>query len=149
MHAGKGFQPPLAPVCQTVKKRSSWEFSFQNGLLNNKNTYLHKHYNIVPMNSWTHEEFKINSIKTLVSKLRRTDSGPEHHPPQKKVKKCGPTCGEGGLACWNCKICKIKDLFGEVWNFLGNLGRKLVLRKILRKEKVFEGALQWKGAQFF
>ena len=36
----------------------------------------------------------------------------------------GPTCGQGALACWNCEICKIKDLFGELWNFLGNLGRK-------------------------
>ena len=24
--------------------------------------------------------------------------------PQKKVKEGGPTCGEGALACWNCKI---------------------------------------------
>ena len=23
----------------------------------------------------------------------------------------GPTCGQGALACWNCEICKIKDLF--------------------------------------
>ena len=43
----------------------------------------------------------------------------------------GPTCGQGALACWNCEICKIKDLFGELWNFLGDSGRKLVLRKIL------------------
>jgi hypothetical protein len=26
--------------------------------------------------------------------------------PPKKVKKGGPTCGEGALACWNCKIFK-------------------------------------------
>jgi hypothetical protein len=25
----------------------------------------------------------------------------------------GPTCGQGALACWNCEICKIKDLFGN------------------------------------
>ena len=46
----------------------------------------------------------------------------------------GPTCGQGALACWacwNCEICKIKDLFFELWNFLGDSGRKLVLRKIL------------------
>jgi hypothetical protein len=24
----------------------------------------------------------------------------------KKVKKAGPTCGEGALACWNCKFFK-------------------------------------------
>jgi hypothetical protein len=40
----------------------------------------------------------------------------------------GPTCGQGALACRNCEICKIKDLFGELWNFLGDSGRKLVLR---------------------
>ena len=40
----------------------------------------------------------------------------------------GPTCRQGALACRNCEICKIKDLFGELWNFLGDSGRKLVLR---------------------
>jgi hypothetical protein len=79
----------------------------------------------------------------------------------------GPTCGQGALACWNCEICKIKDLFGELWNFLGDSGRKLVLWKMLGtfvfgnitspphsrtfsgKENVFEGALLGKGAPIF
>ena len=63
----------------------------------------------------------------------------------------GPTCGQGALACWNCEICKIKDLFGELWNFLWNLGRKHNLpppphsRTFSGKENVFEGALLGKG----
>ena len=53
-------------------------------------------------------------------------AGPEHLgggggvTPQKS-KKGGPTCGEGALACWNSEICEIKDLFAELWNFLGNV----------------------------
>ena len=79
----------------------------------------------------------------------------------------GPTCGQGALACWNCEICKIKDLFGELWNFLGDSGRKLVLRKILgtfvfgnitsppnrehfpEKKMFLRGPCQGRGAQFF
>ena len=80
----------------------------------------------------------------------------------------GPTCGDGALACWNCEICKIKDLFGELWNFLGNLDRKLVLRNILgtfvfgnitsplppryhfpEKKRFLRGACKGRGAQFF
>ena len=67
----------------------------------------------------------------------------------------GPTCGQGALACWNCEICKIKDLFGELWNFLGNVGRKHNVtppphsRTFSGKENVFEGALLEKGDPHF
>ena len=43
----------------------------------------------------------------------------------------GPNLRAGGPGMLELQICKIKDLFGELWNFLGDSGRKLVLRKIL------------------
>ena len=68
----------------------------------------------------------------------------------------GPTCGQGALACWNCEICKIKDLFGELWNFRGNLGRKHNVapppphsRTFSGKENVFQAALLEKGDPHF
>jgi hypothetical protein len=37
----------------------------------------------------------------------------------KKVKNGGPTCGEGALACWNCKIFKNEGfLRWKFWKFL-------------------------------
>ena len=39
-----------------------------------------------------------------------------------KSKKGGPTCGEGALACWNCKkFLKMKHMRAELRNFLGNV----------------------------
>jgi hypothetical protein len=83
--------------------------------------------------------------------LRRPDSGPEHLGAQL-----------AGRGPWHVGIAKFVKLricsIGELWNFLGDSGRKLVLRKILGtfvignisgKENVFEGALLGKGAPIF
>ena len=36
----------------------------------------------------------------------------------------GPTCGQGALACWNCEICKIKDLLVN-YGFSGRFRSKI------------------------
>ena len=44
-------------------------------------------------------------INSLIQTQGRATWGAGGVTPPKKVKKGGPTCGEGALG-WNCKICK-------------------------------------------
>jgi hypothetical protein len=92
----------------------------------------------------------IDGVIFIESRPGTSGGGGCNTPPQRKVKKRGPTCGKGP---WHAGICEIKDLFGELWNFLENLGRKLLVQKILGTfvfgNIVLTPPLEWKGPKFF